>query len=970
MLRRPPGEGRRSQQQKILLAFAFILLPWLPLVDAQQQHRPAGEPTLPNIQRVSGSSQQLSEDAVALNWAATPIEAAESSRETAKNLRRASTLKQRQQQRQQHQQQLLHQQQQKAHIINRKNHKQEYDNIIIPDDASALATLAPAQSVRALHSSRRYKPSSVPASGLSSPQIARSLKDWEVEDFVLLATVDGDLYASDRKTGKERWHLEVDQPMVETTHHRANKSVLDDDFTPVDHYIWAVEPNRDGGLYVWIPDSDAGLVSTGFTMKKLVEELAPYADEDPPVVYTGDKKTTMITLDAATGRILKWFGSSGSHVNEAESCLRPNTLYDADNEECSSTGTITLGRTEYTVGIQNKDGHSIATLKYSEWTPNNFDNDLYQQHHASIDNWYIASKHDGRVYAFDYARSQTPAPRFGETFSAPVARVFDVCRPWDATPESNPDLIVLPQPPMPSHDETIAKMRSNSIFLNQTSSGSWYAMSGRAYPLIIDAPVAQISRSDWWDLEHPWDAINQDSISKALVGTHFLELLAGNTNQPATLPTGSLNNPNDILDNESDSRIPAVVTEETTIISRVKSFPQKAANSALDLITNPAFLVIFLIGLVTWHLSKNPQGSVGDYKRSRLLSEPIRELEELNRTANVSKKPNEVMAEDAETKEKATFVEVPTVSGESFHKDETKDDLLEIPKGLITPPNESPQTPKASAVAREVPAGNGISELDLQEGPETPRARIPDTPSSVSSPGDAVGREPVAEAPPTEKKKKAHRGKRGGVKHRKKGGQGQSQSRNDDNPVTVNEAVDNAQQLGGDPRLKPEPDVETVTNDMGTVSGSVVRMGNIEVDTDEQLGTGSNGTLVFAGKFDGREVAVKRMLIQFYEIALQETNLLRESDDHPNGRFSVNAFCRLQTLLTIYSHSLLCTASSRAVPIHCFGKMRCLVGGCGRESPFLPRPCKCRSTRSSQCLVSDHQRYPPPSRSSYRASRS
>jgi serine/threonine-protein kinase/endoribonuclease IRE1 len=62
-------------------------------------------------------------------------------------------------------------------------------------------------------------------------------------------------------------------------------------------------------------------------------------------------------------------------------------------------------------------------------------------------------------------------------------------------------------------------------------------------------------------------------------------------------------------------------------------------------------------------------------------------------------------------------------------------------------------------------------------------------------------------------------------------------------------------------------------------------MGNIEVNTDEQLGTGSNGTLVFAGKFDGRAVAVKRMLIQFYDIASQETRLLRESDDHPNGRF-------------------------------------------------------------------------------------
>jgi serine/threonine-protein kinase/endoribonuclease IRE1 len=81
-----------------------------------------------------------------------------------------------------------------------------------------------------------------------------------------------------------------------------------------------------------------------------------------------------------------------------------------------------------------------------------------------------------------------------------------------------------------------------------------------------------------------------------------------------------------------------------------------------------------------------------------------------------------------------------------------------------------------------------------------------------------------------------------------------------------------------------EPDVKTVTKDMQAVTGSIIKMGNIEVDTDYQLGTGSNGTLVFAGRYDGREVAVKRMLIQFYDIASQETKLLRESDDHPNGK--------------------------------------------------------------------------------------
>jgi serine/threonine-protein kinase/endoribonuclease IRE1 len=180
MLRRPPGEGRRaSQQQRLFIAFAIILLPWLQLVDAQQQHRPV-EPALPQLQRPGGRSQQLADDAVH-QWAATPVDVTKSARETVKNVKRASVPNKRQRQ----------QQQQKIEPV-RKNRKREYENddLIIPDDASALATLAPAQSVGAPNPSRYQRSSSIPASGLASPQIARSLKDWEVEDFVLLATVD------------------------------------------------------------------------------------------------------------------------------------------------------------------------------------------------------------------------------------------------------------------------------------------------------------------------------------------------------------------------------------------------------------------------------------------------------------------------------------------------------------------------------------------------------------------------------------------------------------------------------------------------------------------------------------------------------------------------------------------------------------------------------------------------------------
>ncbi|RCI09041.1 hypothetical protein L249_5148 [Ophiocordyceps polyrhachis-furcata BCC 54312] len=804
MLRRPPLETRGSaQQHKLFFAFALCLLPWLPLADAQQQN--------------GAVDQQLSGESVVDDWAvgAQVLESRKALDRAGDGDRKPSSARltdggPRQHHRPPADGYFGSPLKNRKHASGNKNRKK---HIIIPDDASALATLAPAQSVRAPHPPRHHRPSSVPASGLTSPQLARSLEDWEVEDIVLLATVDGDLYASDRRTGKQRWHLEVDQSMVETVHHRANLSVLDNDYSPVDHYIWAVEPNRDGGVYVWVPGPDARPRATGFTMKRLVEDLAPYAGEEPPVVYTGDKKTTMITLDAATGRVMKWFGSTGSHNNEPESCLRPNALSGKVAEECSSTGTLTLGRTEYTVGIQRRDGRPIATLKYAEWSPNNYDNDLFQQYHVPLDSRYITSQHDGKVYAFDHARSSGDAPVFSHKFSTPVVRVFDVCRRWDAAAESSPELVVLPQPTMPSQDESVARMRSNSIFLNQTEGGSWYALSGRQYPLIIDAPLAQVTFPGWWDVASVSDSLNEAKLSKALVGTHTLDSIRNEHPQAQTLPQGAITDGSEDLGH--DLNLPMMLDTEVgepTIINKVRSIPQSAANSVVDFIKNPILLLLFF-ATVVYH-EKKLRRSYHRWRTSGSLKESLVYL-------------------SSDDEDRGSTTQDPDVQDAvQSSKTQPSPDRLTYPESRLEPVVQS-------------------SSAELQSNA-------------------------------LERKKKAHRGRRGGVKHRKGRAREASQSREDEARVQmVDEAVSNAKKLGD--RLQSlKPDVLTLVNDKQDVSDSVIRLGNIVVDLNKHLGSGSNGTLVFEGLFDGRDVAVKRMLIQFFDIASQETRLLRESDDHPN----------------------------------------------------------------------------------------
>ena len=48
------------------------------------------------------------------------------------------------------------------------------------------------------------------------------------------------------------------------------------------------------------------------------------------------------------------------------------------------------------------------------------------------------------------------------------------------------------------------------------------------------------------------------------------------------------------------------------------------------------------------------------------------------------------------------------------------------------------------------------------------------------------------------------------------------------------------------------------------------------------LGKGSGGTCVFEGKLHGRDVAVKRMLVQHSEVARLEIDFFQRVDLHPN----------------------------------------------------------------------------------------
>ncbi|XP_075421764.1 serine/threonine-protein kinase/endoribonuclease IRE2 isoform X2 [Ascaphus truei] len=83
-------------------------------------------------------------------------------------------------------------------------------------------------------------------------------------------------------------------------------------------------------------------------------------------------------------------------------------------------------------------------------------------------------------------------------------------------------------------------------------------------------------------------------------------------------------------------------------------------------------------------------------------------------------------------------------------------------------------------------------------------------------------------------------------------------------------------------------------------------VGKISFSPKEVLGHGAGGTFVFRGRFDGRSVAVKRILPESFMLADREVQLLRESDEHPNV---IRYYCTESDKLFCYIALELCVAT-------------------------------------------------------------
>jgi len=82
--------------------------------------------------------------------------------------------------------------------------------------------------------------------------------------------------------------------------------------------------------------------------------------------------------------------------------------------------------------------------------------------------------------------------------------------------------------------------------------------------------------------------------------------------------------------------------------------------------------------------------------------------------------------------------------------------------------------------------------------------------------------------------------------------------------------------------------------------------GKLSFSTKNKIGSGGQGTVVFSGEFDGREVAIKRLLKTKWHEADKERALLLKADDHPN---IIRYFCLESDDLFFYIALELCVGN-------------------------------------------------------------
>jgi serine/threonine-protein kinase/endoribonuclease IRE1 len=698
--------------------------------------------------------------------------------------------------------------------------------------------------------------------GLASGIQAQRLEDFELEDIVLLATVDGSLHACDRMTGREKWSLDFpDKPMIETINYERNRS-SEDDATSDNDYIFIVEPSREGTGNLYIQNrhpSKGGLQKLRTTVQALAGNRPHDRIPGTPYSTIASQHSSTYTIDAASGSVLRVQDINSPFVNSGRdsSCPRVDP-FNEDSQECEPTGIFVLGRMEYTIIISDADtSEDLCKIKFAEWTINHRNADLQAEHDATpLERRQILSFSNGHIMGMESADEHS-APKFHAKFDSPVTQVFDVARPLDTKGTSAPLVILAQSAVSPQNAQSLDLYQGltrdlKKVYVNKTRRGSYFLMSEEQYPF------STTKRDGWSKLFQGIDTerteIDLDSEEDDMTGMHLLDA-------PFSLP---------LLEAPPPPR----------------AVKQPAPRSDGELVQVPANYLSLLHWsfLFTWGLGIFAIATIGLFAiglgmHNRLCLTIVSHIQQWTgfRVSASAVKQASSMEENLESKVSASLPE------------DIKNQETTTSKNPTTKASISSSEPVNASEAERIGNSKHMRQdsqrsASDEDSTETGNAENLEAVGAAGIVDDAgAGAVPDEEAQSCKKNRPLPR-KRGGVKNKKKKAKALEETLSSVAPLPEQETTSIAgpiqpvsldgQAATPDPSFVPELQLEPGKTQVGSITVDT-RMGN-------RLGDGSNGTIVFRGEFSHRQVAVKRLIRSPKNFAAAEIKHLPDLDSHPN----------------------------------------------------------------------------------------
>lgn len=689
----------------------------------------------------------------------------------------------------------------------------------------------------------------------------RSINDYKLTDNLLISDIDGNLHCVERNSGQLLWTLPIDEPLVKI---RANSSVSDEDSSNI---LWFVEPYNDGCLYYFSPEY--GLNKLPATIKELVLE-SPFSLSGDDKIYTGTRKAALYTINIHTGEIISQFGDDKCPVSGPQGS-EPNKSNNKNNDY------IMIGKTVYELSIYSRQNSNLVwNVTYSQWGPNNIDNDLMIQNLKSLDELYFTPFHDKSLLAIN---KELGTPVWITKLPSLAVNVFDIFN--DVKLANNH--ILLPHPlkvlnnlQINQHDGTI---NNDLCFINKTSnSDQWFAMSFINYPTLIkSAPISNYQMSlfgidnnvnsvkSQLNLQHLRNLnLNDDSVEGIINGIHKVHKLNSDTLYQPVSRFDNVDSIKQIGDGSSNSDLIDTASTIPNIIEGIRFSSSKSSNLPLQTQSEDYLLIESgsnqdLLPRDYFNSNTNSTTGIQSLSLIKRICEDIIVilfllifLMSFGKLSRYIKRFQAFIQGDTSVnfqQESSPIIIDNDINKEKLDNDDNDNNINDT--SVENSSDSSTQKEKRVSII---------------------------TPESGQELSDSNGNNDSDKEGATKKKRK--RGSRGGKRGNKKKSQ-------DSEDQFLDDYSDHQPSLSQDGLISTKSLVKTINN-TGKIQSKKLQIENNLIISDKILGYGSHGTVVYEGTFENRPVAVKRMLLDFYDIANHEVKLLQQSDDHPNV---VRYFC-------------------------------------------------------------------------------